>query len=154
MAGIPRCARRACNACRSGGSTARSDTVTASSGGAAERGSNRPSGRDAERYAGHQSAAPSTVYLEFWRFLNSDYAPFRINTIDVWNGAQWINIWVTGDFSGVEDSQWTKVSHDLTAYKNAALKVRFGLEVGDALGAFIMSSWNIDDLVIANQSCN
>jgi hypothetical protein len=98
------------------------------------------------------SAAPGQVYLEFWRWLNSDYTPFMQNSIDVWNGSAWVNVWLT-DIDATEDAAWTKQTFELTAYKNAALKVRFGYLIGSG-GAFQVGSWNVDDLVIANQSCN
>ena len=99
------------------------------------------------------SAAPGQVYVEFWRWLNSDYTPFMQNSIDVWNGAAWVNIWMSGPSPAIQDAVWTKFSYDLTAYKNAALKVRFGYTVLSG-GVFQVSSWNVDDFVIANQSCN
>jgi hypothetical protein len=99
------------------------------------------------------SAAPGPVYLEFWRFLNSDYTRFMNNTIDVFNGVTWVNVWTSGPPPGIEDAAWTKVSHDLTAHKNAGMKIRFGFEIGD-LGVFTVSSWNVDDVVIANAVCN
>jgi len=99
------------------------------------------------------SAAPGQVYLEFWRWLNSDYTPYMQNSIDVWNGSAWMNVWSSGPFPSIADAAWTKFTYDLTAHKNAGLKVRFGYTV---LQAFSLqsSSWNIDDFVIANQSCN
>src|SRR6185503_6946091 len=39
------------------------------------------------------SAAAGPVWLEFWRWLHSDYTPYMDNQIDVWNGATWVNIW-------------------------------------------------------------
>ena len=104
------------------------------------------------------SAAPGPVYLEFWRLLNSDYTPFMDNHIDVYDGASWINVWASGPsdpttFTGIEDLDWTHVSYDITAYKNAAMKVRFGFNI-DSAGVFTESSWNIDDVVIANAVCN
>jgi hypothetical protein len=94
-----------------------------------------------------------TVYLEFWRHLNSDYTPYMKNTIDVWNGAIWVNIWSSGPSPAVQDAMWTHVSYDITAHKNAAMKVRFGFDIQSS-GVFTVSSWNIDDVVIANAVCN
>jgi hypothetical protein len=99
------------------------------------------------------SAAPGQVYLEFWRWLNSDYTPYMQNSIDVWNGSAWVNVWMSGPSPAIADSAWTKFTHDLTAHKNAALKVRFGYTVLQS-GVYLTSSWNLDDVVIANQSCN
>jgi hypothetical protein len=93
------------------------------------------------------------VWLEFWRVLNSDYTPYMANTVDVFNGTQWVNLWTTGASPGISDTMWTKVSHDLTAHKNAQLRVRFGFKIGSS-GVFTKSSWNVDDVTIANQVCN
>lgn len=96
---------------------------------------------------------PGSVYLELWRWLNSDYTPYMKNTIDVWNGSAWVNIWATGGSPPVQDAAWTHVSYDITAFKNAALKVRFGFDIQSS-GVFTVSSWNVDDVVIANSVCN
>jgi hypothetical protein len=99
------------------------------------------------------SAAPGQVYVELWRWLNSDYTPYMKNTVDVYNGSQWVNLWTTGGSPGVQDNMWTKVSFDLTPYKNAQMQLRFGFEIGST-GVFSVAGWNIDDFVIANQVCN
>ncbi|MEJ7729745.1 MAG: hypothetical protein WKG00_11050 [Polyangiaceae bacterium] len=99
------------------------------------------------------SAAPGQVYLEFWRWLNSDYTPYMQNTVDVWNGVAWVNIWSSGPSPAIQDTAWTKFTYDLTAHKNAGMKVRFGYTVLQS-GVYAVSSWNIDDFVVANQSCN
>lgn len=98
------------------------------------------------------SSAPGSVYLEFWRWLNSDYTPYMKNTIDAFDGTNWVNVWASGGSPGVKDTAWTLVSHDLTPYKNAALRVRFCFEIGNG-GVFTASSWNVDDVVIANKAC-
>ncbi|MCK6588485.1 MAG: hypothetical protein HUU21_16095 [Polyangiaceae bacterium] len=93
------------------------------------------------------------VYLEFWRWLNSDYTPYMQNTVDVWNGASWINIWSSGPSPAVQDAAWNHVSYDITAHKNAAMKIRFGFDIQSS-GVFTVSSWNIDDVVVGNAVCN
>jgi hypothetical protein len=85
--------------------------------------------------------------LDYWRFLNSDYDPFMINTVEVYNGSAWVVVWQSGANPGVIDAAWTNVGYNLTAYKNASMRIRFGFTVGQS-GAFIVSSWNIDDVVI------
>lgn len=93
------------------------------------------------------------VVLDFWRWLNSDFKPYMMNTIEVWNGSAWMLVWESGGFPSVQDSSWTRVTYDITAHKNAAMKVRFGWSSKDA-GGFVMPGWNIDDFVIANSECN
>ena len=98
------------------------------------------------------SAVPASLYLEFYRYLNSDYTRYMKNTIDVYDGVQWVNVWASGSFPGIQDSDWIQISHDLTAYKNPNMQIRFGFEIGSG-GVFTVSSWNIDDVVLANQVC-
>ena len=96
-------------------------------------------------------AGAGSVHLQFWRHLNSDYTPYMNNVIEVYNGAKWIKIWESGA-NGIEDSQWMFITHDITAYKNASMKIRFGFDIGSA-GVFTVSSWNIDDVVVASKAC-
>jgi hypothetical protein len=98
------------------------------------------------------ASMPGGVYLDFQRWLNSDFKPYMRSTIEVWDGAAWVLIWQSGGPPAIKDTQWTRVTHDLTAYKSAALRVRFGFEVQNTQG-FTVSSWNIDDVVIANNIC-
>jgi hypothetical protein len=98
------------------------------------------------------SAAAGPVYLELWRWLNSDSVPFMENSIDVWNGSAWVTVWTSDDFLPITDFAWTKQVYDLTLYKNAALQVRFGYAV--VFDTFPVSGWNIDDVRLLNQSCD
>lgn len=98
------------------------------------------------------SGAAGSVWLGFYRWLNSDYAPYMINTVQVYDGATWITIWKSGNSPGVADEAWTQQLFELTAYKNADMRVRFGVEVGDA-NVLAVSAWNIDDVTIANVVC-
>ena len=96
--------------------------------------------------------AQGSVILGFYRFLNSDYDPYMHNDIEVWDGSQWVQIWVTGPFPGIEDSEWTYISHDITAYKNAAMRIRFGFDITSG-GVFTIGSWNVDDVLVASGAC-
>jgi hypothetical protein len=101
--------------------------------------------------------AAGPVILGFFRWLNSDYDPFMHNTIDVWNGASWVNLWTSGGPPSIEDSPpngtgWTFIQHDLTAYKNAGMKIRFGYDITSG-GVFTIGSWNIDDVLVASAAC-
>ncbi|HQP38342.1 MAG TPA: MXAN_6577-like cysteine-rich protein, partial [Polyangiaceae bacterium] len=94
------------------------------------------------------------LVLEYWRFLNSDYTPYMQNVVEVWNGSTWVTIWSTGSAPGVADEAWQKVTHDITAYRNASLRVRFGFNIGSS-GVWDVSSWNLDDIRIASTpTCN
>lgn len=96
----------------------------------------------------------STVRLSFWRWLNSDSGGYISDTIDVWTGSLWQPLWTNPVGSGllITDSAWTWFEYDVSAYKNAAFQVRFGIAVL-LNGAYSMSSWNLDDIVVSSQSC-
>jgi hypothetical protein len=97
------------------------------------------------------SQGPSPVYLEFYRWLNSDVAAKMTNTVEVFDGRAWVILW-----SGPEDGTgvlgedgWTWQVYNVTDYRNPNFRVRFGYLVKDAsVGA--VGSWNIDDVRIAN----
>jgi len=97
------------------------------------------------------ASAPGPVVLRYWRWLNSDFGAWMHNTVDVWNGSQWINLYSSPD-NGITDMGWTMVQHDLTPYKNAQMKIRFGMEI-PIDGAFMVSSWNIDDVKVSDPAC-
>jgi hypothetical protein len=84
--------------------------------------------------------------LEFYRWLNSDYSPYMINYVDIFDGTSWINVFTSGGSPGINDTAWTKVQYNVpaTALNKAGVRVRFGYNV--AAGAFIVSSWNVDDV--------
>jgi hypothetical protein len=102
-------------------------------------------------------AAASKVILTYYRWLNSDYLPYMRNMIEVFDGTSWKEVWTSGEQPGIQDSPpvgqgWTFMSHDLTAYKNTSLKVRFGYEIL-LNAAFTIGSWNLDDVKIQNTPC-
>jgi hypothetical protein len=95
------------------------------------------------------SAAAGSAWLSFYRWLNSDYSPFMQNSVEVWDGATWQTVWASGGAPGIQDSEWTLQTYDVTAFANAAFRVRLGHTVGSS-GSFTCSSWNVDDLTIAD----
>jgi hypothetical protein len=86
------------------------------------------------------------LYLEFYRWLNSASLPSMHNLIQVWNGSSWVSIWGSGFPPPITDAAWTRVTYELTPYKNDSMRVRFGYK-NISEGSFI-SSWNIDDVRI------
>ncbi|MFN9644238.1 MAG: Ig-like domain-containing protein [Cyanobacteriota bacterium] len=92
-------------------------------------------------------SSANQLFLEFARWLNSDYNPYMQNTIDVFNGSTWVNVWITGGTPGIQDNVWNPQKFDLSAYKNSSLRVRFGFNVASS-GAYVVSSWNLDDISI------
>ncbi len=98
------------------------------------------------------SSAWPSASLGYWRHLWSDYTPFMQNRIDVWNGATWNNIFLTGGSPGVDDKAWTWFQYDISAYRNAQMQVRWCFNIGST-GVFSRGSWNIDDVEIAPTPC-
>lgn len=98
------------------------------------------------------SMAPGQVWLGFYRWLNSDYDPFMHNSVEVWDGATWVQVWVTGGPPGVMDNAWTFDSYDITAYKNAGMRIRFGFDITSG-GVYTIGSWNIDDVMVGSGAC-
>ena len=97
------------------------------------------------------SAAPS-LYLEYWRWLHSDYPNYMIDTVQVYSGSAWVTVWQNPSGMVVNDTQWVKMSHDVTAYKNANFRVRWGYQVGS--GAYLCAGWNVDDVQLVDAPCN
>ena len=103
------------------------------------------------------SAAQGQLFLTYFRWLNSDYLPFMKNVVEVFDGTTWIEVWASGASPGIQDSPpaglgWTFMSHDITPYKNASIKVRFGYDI-QAEGAYTIGSWNLDDVKLQNTVC-
>jgi len=99
------------------------------------------------------SAAPA-LKLAFWRWLNSDAAGWMTSTVDVFDGTAWVNVYTNPSGSGniVADAAWTRVEYDVTAYRSAAFRVRFGYAIASA-GVYAMSCWNVDDVTLSTASC-
>ncbi|RAK64807.1 PEPxxWA-CTERM sorting domain-containing protein [Phenylobacterium kunshanense] len=90
----------------------------------------------------------SDVTFSFWRFLNTDYLPYIRDTVEVFDGAVWrglVDMNVPGEQP--RDSEWTLQSFDVSAYANADFRYRFGYEVLSP-AAYVVTSWNVDDVVI------
>ncbi len=90
--------------------------------------------------------------LGYYRWLNSDYTPYMKNQVEVFDGTNWVVVWETLGSPGVKDSAWTFMSHDIAAYKNANMQIRFGFNIASG-GVFTCSQWNVDDILIASGAC-
>lgn len=88
-----------------------------------------------------------SLILEFYRWLNSDYPNYMSSTIEVWNGTSWVQIFLATSDPVIQDTAWTKVQYDVSAYRNANFRVRFSVAV-TGTSVWNVSSWNIDDLRI------
>lgn len=96
-----------------------------------------------------KSGGLSNLKLEFYRWLNSDTMPYMQNSIDVFDGSAWVNLFLTD--GAVADTAWTLQSFDISAYANDSLYVRFGYRVLSN-SAYSASSWNIDDFAITGNA--
>jgi hypothetical protein len=95
------------------------------------------------------SAVEGALTLSYARWLNSDYTPYMKSAVEVFDGSAWVRLWESEGYPGVRDRDWTKLSHDISAYKNDQLQVRFGFEI-TSFAVFDVGSWNIDDVVIVS----
>ncbi len=99
-----------------------------------------------------------TVKLTFWRWLNCDYDPFVVDTVEVYNGSTWTTVWssTSAGKKFITDASWSRQEIDVTAQKNAAFKVRFGHATGKQgnLLPWAMSGWNVDDVSLSSATCN
>jgi len=97
------------------------------------------------------SQGPSPVYLEFYRWLNSDVSSVMTNSVEVFNGSQWVTLW-SGPLPGaglISDNAWSRQYFNITAYRNPDFRVRFGYQIGNTV-ELPVGSWNIDDIRISN----
>jgi hypothetical protein len=95
------------------------------------------------------TSAYTNLSFEFYRWLNSDYAPYMASKVDVFNGNSWVNLFTSGGYPGVQDSSWTLQNFNISSYSNASLQVRFGYNITSG-SVFTVSSWNIDDIEISS----
>lgn len=97
------------------------------------------------------SQGPTPIYLEFYRWLNTDKQPNMNNSVEVFDGSDWVPLWSgpQADESAITDSGWVRQWFDVTPYRNRFFMVRFGYRILD-VEAPTVSSWNIDDVRIAN----
>lgn len=98
------------------------------------------------------SAATGPLWVEFQRWLNSDYTPYMQNIVEVFDGQDWNAVWESGS-TGIQDDAWQTVRLDMAAHKSADTKLRFGFRIGSS-GVFTVSQWNIDDVIVANTLCD
>jgi Dictyostelium (slime mold) repeat len=92
-------------------------------------------------------SAPA-LFVSFMRWLNSDYTSYVNNTVEVYNGSTWVQVWQSGPSPGVHDTSWTPSMYDVSSYKNANFRVRFGMMTGPS-GVISYGGWNVDDVKVA-----
>jgi uncharacterized protein (TIGR02145 family) len=87
--------------------------------------------------------------LEVWRHLHSDFDPGMVNTIDVFDGVQWVEIFNSAMQNCINDPDWTKFEYNISPYANAQFRIRFGVSVNTSF-FYIAGSWSLDDIAINN----
>jgi len=89
------------------------------------------------------------VELHFQRWLNSDYQPFLIQSVEASNdGTNWQTVWSNGS-GEIADNSWKQQAFDVSdiADFEETVYIRWGHKV-DSSGAYAYSGWNIDDVEI------
>jgi hypothetical protein len=99
------------------------------------------------------TASASTLFLEFYRWLNSDYQPWMTNVVEVYDGMQWQQVFASGNAPGIQDPGWMPQSIDISAFSGPNLQVRFGFDIAQN-GAYTCSGWNLDDVALLSGPCN
>jgi agmatine/peptidylarginine deiminase len=90
------------------------------------------------------------VSLRFQRWLNTDYQPYVIQTVEAsTDGVDWTMLWQNPGSEDVTDSQWNEQVYDLSTIADGvdSLFLRWGHHVGQS-GAWAYSGWNIDDVEV------
>jgi hypothetical protein len=108
------------------------------------------SGRDLRSPSIDLSAAPGTVKLTFWRWLNGGGGGNQTHYVYVWTGSAWTSLlWAT---NLITDNGWARFEHDVTQYKSADFRLRFGFK-NPQLDIPAMSGWNLDDVTVSSATC-
>lgn len=95
------------------------------------------------------SSLSGVQILEIWRHLHSDFDPGMVNTIDVFDGVQWVEIFNSAAQNCINDVDWTKFEYNISSYANAQFRIRFGVSVNTSF-FYIAGSWSLDDIAINN----
>lgn len=82
------------------------------------------------------------LILSFQRRLN--VAAGITAMVEVFDGSNWQSVWQAAD---VAENSWEAVEYDITAYRNAAMRIRFGW-TGSGVA---VSGWNIDDVEVRGE---
>jgi hypothetical protein len=96
----------------------------------------------------------SAVNLSFQRVLANFDSYVQNSFVEVWNGTAWVQIWQAVENNGLVfgNNSWTLQTFDVSAYVNAAFKVRFG-HVGTS-PSFVCSTlaslpgWTVDNVAL------
>jgi hypothetical protein len=101
------------------------------------------------------SSAAGSVILSFWRHAHADYPPFINTHVDVSSngGGSWLTLWSNPSGQFLNDLAWTQQTFDVTAQKSATFRMRFCYS-GSSQGIFVGGGWSLDDVQLADATCN
>ena len=88
------------------------------------------------------------VSLRYQRWINSDWQPYAVLTIEVsHDGITWTTVWANGD-SEMTASAWSAHEYDMSgvADDQPAVRVRWGYAIDTGVWAY--SGWNFDDVEV------
>ena len=57
------------------------------------------------------TSAMQSASVSYWRWLNADYDPFMHHWVDVWDGAAWQNLWITGGSPATAENAHSSARH-------------------------------------------
>lgn len=77
----------------------------------------------------------------------ADFLPYQQSTVDVFDGTTWVNVFATNT-GFTFDTAWTRQEFDISAFKNPAMKVRFGYANFNGL-VYAFPQWSVDDICIS-----
>ncbi|MBI4704918.1 MAG: hypothetical protein HY744_27755 [Deltaproteobacteria bacterium] len=99
------------------------------------------------------ASGANALYIELYRWLNTDFSPYMLNHIEVYDGSKWVQVWECClGFVCTSDKSWQHVWYDIAQFKNAKLQVRIGFKTAQSVLA--VSSWNVDDLFVTSAPCH
>jgi len=91
----------------------------------------------------------SAVSLRFFHSIDALPPPWGEASVEVWNGKAWVKVWEYLEKPpSCTANEWSKVTVDLTAHKNEALRIRFGL--ANHIEGTEFYGWAIDDVAITS----
>ena len=93
-----------------------------------------------------------TVKLRFFRNLHADYLNYMESKVEVYNGSSWHKLFTTPCCKCTNDPGWTQIDYDVTAQKNANMRVRWCYSVNQG-GTYNSPSWMIDDVAFGAPEC-
>jgi len=90
------------------------------------------------------SNAQGDVWLQYWHWINADYAGYMEEYTQVYDGTQWVEVENFATTPTAEDA-WNLSQLNVTAYKNSSFQVRFAFGTVST-EALSMSGWTVDDV--------